>query len=290
MKILLINPPNSIDQKAAFTVNLFQPLGLAYIAATLEENNYQVKILDALAEGFDQERVQGERKIIGLSDSEIKKKIKKFEPNIVGISNLFSFQSDEAHRMSNLVKSVDSKITTVVGGSHPTIQPEDILKNKNVDYVIRGEGEYAMLELVRAIEGKKPVVSMKSLSYRDNKGRIFNNARSEPIKHLDNLPFPARHLLPMDKYFEAAKKGRVIDGLIACGKKRTSITTSRGCPFTCTFCSVHLTMTRSWRGRSPENVLSEIKEFVDMYGIQYFDILDDNFTLIPARAKKFVSL
>jgi len=290
MKILLINPPNSVDQKINFVVNVFQPLGLAYIAAVLEKNSYRVKILDSLAEGFDQERIIDGRRMVGLSYSAIKKSIKKFKPDIVGVSVPFSFQSQEAHRIIDLTKRVDSKIITVVGGTHPTIQPEEMLENKNVDYAIRGEGEYVMLNLVRAIEKGRSARSIKGLSFRDNKGKIINNLRDEPIKNLDELPFPARHLLPMGKYFEAAKKARVVDGLIAFGKNRTSIVTSRGCPFGCTFCSVNLTMTRLWRGRSPENVVSEIKDFIDRFGIQYFDILDDNFTLFPERTKKICRL
>lgn len=290
MKVILINPPNSVDQKISFTVNVFQPLGLAYIAAVLEKNHYQVKILDALAEGFDQEKVIGSRRIVGLSYSDIKKEIRRFQPDIVGIATPFSFQSLEAHKVADLVKQVNQQIITVTGGSHPTIQPEEMLKNKNVDYVIRGEGEYIMLDLIRAIEGKKSLRKIKSLSYRDNKGQIINNPRSEPIKDLDNLPFPARYLLPMEKYHQAAKKGRVTEGLIAYGKKRTSIVTSRGCPFNCTFCTVHLIMTRVWRARSPKNVLEELKECKNKYGIEYFDIIDDNFTLIPERAKEICRL
>lgn len=290
MKILLINPPHSVDQRINFTVNLFQPLGLAYIASVLEKNNYEVKILDALAEGFDKERIIDGRRMVGLSYAEIKRRIKKFNPDIVGVSTLFSFQSHEAHKMIDLVKKINPKIIILAGGPHATVQPEDMLGNKNLDYVVRGEGEYAMLDFVRAIEQKKTVKNIKSLSYREGYRGIINNPRSEPNIKLDELPFPARHLFPMEKYFEAAKKGRVVDGLIAYGKKRTSIITSRGCPFTCTFCSVHLTMTRMWRGRSPENVISEIKDFVNKYGIEYFDILDDNFTLIPDRAKKICQL
>jgi magnesium-protoporphyrin IX monomethyl ester (oxidative) cyclase len=290
MKILLINPPNSVEEKIDFTINVFQPLGLAYIAAVLEKNNYQVKILDAMAEGFDQERVQKGRRRIGLDYFQIKKEIKKFEPDIVGVSTLFSLQANETHNIIDLVKKIDRNIITVVGGSHPTIQPESMLKNKNVDYVIRGEGEYVILEFVRAIEKNQSVNDIRSLSYRSNNDEVINNPRREVIKDLDNLPFPARHLLPMGRYFEAAKKVRVTEGLAAYGKRWTGIITSRGCPFMCTFCSVHLTMTRFWRARSPENVVNEIKDFVEKYGIQYFDILDDNLTLIPERTKEICKL
>lgn len=290
MRVLLINPPNSLEVGTDFKINVFQPIGLAYVAAMLEKNKIKVKILDALAEGFDRERVINGRKMIGLSYEEIAKVIKDYKPDVVGVGAPFSFQAHEMHAVINLVKIINNKIITIAGGSHVTIQPEEVLANKNVDYIIRGEGEYAMLELVRALQKKEKLKNIGGLSYRDKKGKIINNSRNRPILKLDELPNPARNLLPMEKYLEAAKKAMVIEGLLMYGKRRTSIITSRGCPFTCTFCSVYLTMTRVWRGRSPENVLAEIEECINKFGVEYIDILDDNFTLDPERAKKICQL
>ena len=290
LRVLLINPQNSVPLKSNFTVNIFQPIGLAYVASILEKNNYPVEILDALALGFDKEKIVGNKKIIGLNYNEIRKKVVDYNPDVVGISCPFSFQSHEAHIVAKIVKKVNSNIIIFAGGAHATIQPEEILGDNNFDFVVRGEGEYTTVELLKAIEKHTSTKSIKNLSFRNNRGKIIHNIRGEPIMNLDNLPLPARHLLPMEKYFQAAKTGRVIEGMLSYGSRRTSIFTSRGCPFTCTFCSVHLTMTRTWRYRSPENVLSEIKECVTKYGIRYFDILDDNFTLDPNRAKQICRL
>lgn len=290
MKILLINPTNSVDIKSDFIVNIFQPIGLAYVAAMLEKHKYKVEILDALAQGFDNEKIIKNKRVIGLDYQTIKEKIIKFNPDIVGITTPFSFQSLEAHQMAKIVKSIDKKIIVVAGGTHATIQAEEILNDDNFDFVIRGEGEYSFLDFVKKIENKKSVKDIKGLSYKTKKGKIINNPKPCPIIELDKLPLPARHLLPMDKYFTAAKKGRVIEGLLAFGQKRTSLITSRGCPFTCTFCSVNLTMTRSWRCRSPQNIIKEIKSCIKNYDIKYFDILDDNFTLDSNRAKKICRL
>ena len=289
-KVLLINPPNSIPVDSDFVVNIFQPLGLAYIAASLEAHNIPVEIYDTLALGFDQERIVGDQKIIGLSYSEITKKIKKYQPNLIGIAIPFSFQSSQAYAIAKLVKKINPKIITLVGGTHATIKPSEILKDKNFDLLIQGEGEYTILEIIKAIQQKLPFDHIQNIGYRHKNNQIIINKRSLPISNLDNLPQPARHLLPMNKYFQAAKKGRVIESMLEFGAKRTSIFTSRGCPFTCTFCSVHLTMTRMWRPRSPQNVLAELKSCVKEYGIKYFDILDDNFTLDPNRAKEICRL
>ena len=289
-KVLLINPPNSIPQNSDFVINIFQPLGLAYVAAMLQKNNINVEILDALALGFDQEHRLGKKKLIGLNYQNIKQKIQASNPDIVGIGTPFSFQALEAHQVAKIVKEVNPRIIVVAGGSHATIQPEELLADKNFDYLVRGEGEYVMLDIVNKLKKGKKIDTLPGVSFSNKNGKITHNLRPPPIIKLDDLHFPARNLLPMDKYFEAAKTGRVIEGMLAFGQRRTGLFTSRGCPFFCTFCSVHLTMTRIWRGRSPEYVLAEIKECVQKYGIKYFDILDDNFTLDPIRAKKICRL
>lgn len=290
MKVLLINPTNSVGINSNFFVNLYQPLGMAYVASTLEKNKIKVKILDALAEGFETENIYGNKKVLGLSYDDIEKKVKQYKPQIIGISTPFSFQAAEAHQMARIAKKADPNIIVVAGGTHATIQPQEILNDKNFDYVIRGEGEYSFLEFVKAIGNRIPVRKLPGLSYINKKNELINNPKNPPILELDKLPLPARHLLPMKKYEQASKKGKVIEGLLSFGKNRTSIITSRGCPFTCTFCSVNQIMTRCWRGRSPKNVIKEIKSCVNKYHIKYFDILDDNFTLDPNRTKEICRL
>lgn len=290
IKVLFIHPPNSIPLNSNFVINIYQPLGLAYVAAMLQKHKIKTEILDALALGFDREHLLSNKKLIGLSYRDIEKKIRASNPDIVGIATPFSFQAQESHQIAKIVKNVNPHIITVAGGTHATIQPEELLSDHNIDFLIRGEGEYVMVNFVNNLIKGKNLHRLPGLSYLHKSGRIVHNPRPLPIQALDKLPFPARNLLPMDKYYQAAKTGRVIEGMLAFGQRRTSLITSRGCPFCCTFCSVHLTMTRTWRGRSPENILAEIKECVQKYGIKYFDILDDNFTLDPTRAKKICRL
>lgn len=290
MKILFINPPNSVLAKWNFPISVFQPLGISYIAALLEKKGYEVKILDALAEGFGAETVKNGIKRAGLSEEEIKKRIKEFNPDIVGIASLFTSQSGEAIRIARLAKEINPDIFTVAGGAHPTALPQHMLDSGSVDCVVAGEGEYTMLDLVLSLEKKQDWKKIKGIVFLDNGGKIVKNPRREPISDLDALPFPARHLLPMEKYFQAASLVKASRSISTFGKKWATIFTSRGCPFNCVFCTIHLVMTRTWRPRSPQNVILEMEYLVKKYDIKHFDIEDDNLTLNKERAKKIFDL
>jgi len=289
-RILLINPPNAVPKDWNFPIAVFQPLGLAYIAAVLEENEYTVSILDAIAEGWKKERVIDGMKFTGLSYEEIGDKIKKYSPEIVGISAPFTSQADCALKIANVVKNVDKDITTIIGGAHASVRPEDCLSNPNVDYVVIGEGEHTVLELVEKIQTNPDAVNnIKGIAYKNNAIVVKTPARPF-IEDLDSIPFPARHLLPMQSYFEAAKNVRSSRSISTFNKRWATVITSRGCPFGCIFCSIHTVMGRKWRARSPENVVDEIEHLVNEYRVQHLDIEDDNLTLDKKRAEKIFDL
>lgn len=288
MRVLLINPPNAVRVAWNFPITIFQPLGIAYIAAMLERHGYIVKILDALAEGWRNERIKDGILKVGLDDQDIKDALNDFRPDVVGISALFSSQALQAFNVAKLVKEYDKRIIVLMGGSHPTSQPEHTLANDNIDYIICGEGELAILKFLERVKDKKDISSVPGLAYR-NSGNIRKNP-AEYIKDLNNLPFPARHLLPMQKYFDAAKKVKASRSISTYGKRWATIFTSRGCPFKCIFCTISQTMGKNWRSRSPENVFSEIELLVKKYKIQHLDIEDDNLTLNKERAKAIFDL
>lgn len=290
MKVLLINPSNSVLAKWNFPLNIFQPLGLAYIAGVLEKAGFEVKILDALALGWKNERIIGQFKYVGLTEEEIKDEIRKYKPDVVGISFLFTSQAKEAEKVARAVKKVNKNIFIMAGGAHATTLPEYVLKSPFVDVVVLGEGEYTTLELVKKIKNKENWRQTLGIAFRDQFNVIRKTAARAPIENLDDLPLPARHLLPMGIYFEAAKKVKASRSISTFGKKWATIITSRGCPFGCTFCTIHLVMKRGWRPRSPENVVSEIEQLVKDYGIEHLDMEDDNFTLNKERAKKILDL
>ncbi|MCX8130832.1 MAG: B12-binding domain-containing radical SAM protein [Clostridia bacterium] len=283
-RVLLITPPaftfaDNID------INPVPPLGLAYIAAVLEKNGIEVKIVDSLIEGWDNRVVIHDNVIrVGLNFDEIKDIITEFSPDIVGVSNLFSKQSENAHAIHAKVKEIDKNIITVAGGAHPTVMPEKVLSDNNVDFVIMGEGEFVFIDLIREIEGQQRFDTLDGVGYHDA-GEIRINPKTSFIENLDEIPFPARHLLNMEKYY----------GLNAShGERRkrkfSPIITSRGCPANCTFCSAHKVWGKRYRYRSAENVVAEMKELKEKFGIEELMFEDDNLTLNPKRAEKIFDM
>jgi anaerobic magnesium-protoporphyrin IX monomethyl ester cyclase len=205
MKILLINPPQTFypgsEQPAG---NL--PIGLMYIAAVLQKTGYVVEILDAFM--FDCAfQNDGETINVGLPFDQIKQEIAQRKPDIVGISGPFTCQIGNAIKISNLVKQVDQRILTVVGGPHVTLMPKEFLEEvTNVDVAVVGEGEYAMLEICEAFEGKRQFSQILGIAYRQNGAVIINPTRPF-MQQLDDLPYPAYDLVDMELYISPKKIG-----------------------------------------------------------------------------------
>jgi anaerobic magnesium-protoporphyrin IX monomethyl ester cyclase len=283
-KVLLFIPP-AFTFKESFDVNPLPPLGLGYLGAVLENAGIEVKIVDCLIEGWNN-RAEVAKNIIrvGSSFDQIEEAIRDYGPDIVGVNNLFSKQRENAHKIYNLAKRVDKSIITVAGGAHPTVMPELVLADGNVDFVVLGEGDDTIISLVSFIEGKIGFCDLDGVGRREN-GKTEIMPKTKFIGDLDRLPFPARHLLNMKKYFglKASHGTR--------RKKRFSpIITSRGCPAKCTFCSAHKVWGRKFRQRSPENVIAEMKHIKEKYGIEEIMFEDDNATLNVKRAERLFDL
>ena len=248
MRILLINPP------AGFSYGILgisrPPLGLAYIAAVLPER-YDVRILDLNVEKVDY------------------KKFPYNEYDLVGIS-VDTARAPSAYRIAQAAKKKGVRV--VVGGPHVSFLDEEALGTGFIDYVVRNEGELAFLSLVEYLSGNAPLESLGGVSHLDG-NKIVRTKDLPYIKDLDSLPFPARHLLPMEKYREKMN-----------GRPMTTLTTSRGCPFNCEFCSASQFSGVKWRARSVENVIAEVELLYNKYGYRAISFVDDNFTLNPDRA------
>ncbi len=273
MDVLLVNP-SMIEgyQKIKNLSGVTPPIGLAYIASTLEKNGIGVKIIDVNA--------------LRLGEDELRNILESADFDIIGTSAFISTQN-AALSVLRLAKEVKS-CKTVIGGPHPTALPGEMLKRGFVDFVVRGEGEETFLELVDSIRNDRPLGNVMGVSYRKN-GKVHSNPDRPLIKNLDEMPFPAYHLLPMDKYrlstHHAIGHGRRINL-----RPFFIMFTSRGCPYRCTFCASHLTWKRRVRFRSPENVIEEIDFLVKNYNIRNIDFYDDTFTLDKRRTHRILDM
>jgi len=241
------------------------PLSLAYLAAVLEKEKKFVRVWDLCTDE--------------VSDEELTKFIKENRINLVGLTSttpvIFS-----VWRLAKIIKDFDKGIKIVLGGPHPSALPGESLKNDFIDFVIIGEGEKTLSELIFSLEKKSNFNKIPGLAYKDNGAIKFNPPR-KLITNLDEIPFPARHLFPFPQKYTSP--GQYY-------KYFADILTSRGCPFSCTFCANKAVFGKNFRARSPENILEEIIFLNKNYGIKEIHISDDNFTLDKERAKKICEL
>jgi len=259
MKVLLIAPNylkvySYVSEEATM---IAPPMGLAYIAGHLRANGVQVQVLDFAALRSNESM---ERKLIAESKADM--------VAMAATTNTVMLAYDLAKMSKEILP--DAKV--IVGGPHPTMEPKRTLEEcKQIDYCVISEAEETMLELTQGKADK----DILGISYREGNTVMVNPARPL-IQNLDTLAFPARDLLPLDKYWTP-------------GVRRypyAIMMTSRGCPYSCTFCSNFRTQGKQFRARSPENVLAEIDHLVKDHGIKEINIIDDNFTFLPKRVKE----
>ncbi len=274
----MILPPYTIP--AVMPKRVQPPLGIAYLGAYLEREGYQVELCDSLIEGFDHSEIVHDDFIrYGISDEGIKDKLRRFKPDVIGISCLFTIQALSAYNICKIAKELDPDIVTVMGGAHPSAMTDEVMKQGTVDFVIPGEGELTFHRLLQAVEKGEDFSNVPGIVF-NNEGQLVRTKPADFLSNLDLLPMPARHLLPMEEYF---KKDRP-HGTATRYKRSTPIITSRGCPAKCTFCSIHTVWGREFRGRSGQNVLDELRHLSERYQVKEIQIEDDNLTYSKPRA------
>jgi radical SAM superfamily enzyme YgiQ (UPF0313 family) len=262
MKILLVNPPrfneiignnpSIIEEERGYN----PPLGILYIASYIQKHTeHEISIIDSQVERLDYHS--------------LKLKIESEKPDLVGITAMTMTLVDVI-KTARIVKQVDNTIEVVLGGPHVNLFPNETIKIESVDYLVLGEGEEVFCDLVEAIKFSSELEKIPGIVFKKNSKIINTGARSH-IKNLDDLPFPARRLVPYKKYSSLLFKGKVV----------TTIFTSRGCPFLCSFCDrPHLG--RVFRARSAQNVVDELEACVQL-GINEFLFYDDTFTVNKKR-------
>ncbi len=279
MRVCLINPPR-IQPKAWGKPNVFPPIVMATVAAVLEKS-HSVSIIDAPTEGWENLLELDETKYrVGLSAETIAGRVADWKPDVVVLEIPFSGWSKTAFEVASIIKKVNKNITVVLFGLHPSSRPQECLQNTDVDFVVMGEPENTISELVDTLEqGKHDFDGIDGLGFRENGKSILTDKRAV-IEDLDSLPFPARHLLPMKIYNQAVKQNPLRGEI---HKPYTIVITSRGCPYNCVFCSNGIVWGKKWRPRSPKNVVDEIEQVVKNFGIKQIDFSDDNMTLDKQR-------
>ncbi|MDP4012380.1 MAG: radical SAM protein [Candidatus Nanoarchaeia archaeon] len=276
MKVALIHHPLKILNEIKEFFRISYPLGLMYLASSLEKEGHEVKIIDALGDGWQEQVVDGEFTRIGWSRDKIKKEIQEFNPDVAGVSAQFTSQAEAAHESIDIVKEIDKNIPVMLGGPHASGTAMSTIKDPNVDFIFTGEGELTAINLLKNL---KDPSNVKGLWYKGENGAIKTTGPAEVIQELDELPFPAYHLVNIQNYFDAGNKGMSSRRHAKGEGNWGTMFTTRGCPYTCNFCSIFNTMGRRWRKRSTNNVVDEIEFLYNKYGIRTIFFEDDNFTL-----------
>jgi radical SAM superfamily enzyme YgiQ (UPF0313 family) len=248
-RVLLVNPHET--EQSGFTN---PPLGLLYIAGTLLKAGFDVRVVDGCLEG----------------KTAITKAIDDFRPELVGITCLTPGRK-KALEVAQMAKAIDPSIMTIMGGVHPTIMYRQMLEQYLfVDYLVLGEGEQTFLEIA---SGNDPA-TINGLAYRKN-GVVVKTFLRKYIEDLDQIPFPAWHLIDISKY-PARGKG-IMRGIDLAKEPRISVIFSRGCTGHCDFCSTWW-IWRGWRHRSAKNMTDEIELLYNNYNIRHFCFADDTMT------------
>jgi anaerobic magnesium-protoporphyrin IX monomethyl ester cyclase len=258
MRVLLINPPYGAEERYGKDLGKFgplnEPLGLAYLAAKLEHEGCKVSILDAPAEG--------------LAVNGICKEIEGKGYDLIGVTMLTPMYA----RSVDVIRSIKNRfpeVVIVVGGPHPTILPKETLNEiKEIDFAVIGEGEITLHSLVNALEKGKSPDDIPGIAYRKG-GTVVINQPQEMITNLDDLPLPARHLLPMSAYHMTKSRSK--------SKHAYTVSVARGCPFNCAFCC--RIFGRKVRHHSVERIIEEIGILVDDYGAREINLEADTVTL-----------
>jgi anaerobic magnesium-protoporphyrin IX monomethyl ester cyclase len=259
MKIVLVNPPAPTAEVTKYLRIAAPPMGLAYLAAVLERDGHSVSIIDVEA--------------LSLGPSQLRAKLEEENPDLIGVTALTP-TIQTAMAVTRIGKEACPGAFTVMGGTHPSFLPLETLRDcRQLDAVCVGEGEGTMVELARTLERKGDLASVRGICYRTKDGAAKNPQRPL-IEDLDELPFPARHLLPMDRYTVLGKKFRM-----------AIVTSSRGCPFNCIYCSSSRIFGKKFRARSAKNTVDEIEHVVEKYGVRSIEFSDDMFTLLRKRVE-----
>ena len=265
MKITLINPSMNLKKLGRFA-GLLEPMpciGLAYIAAALEQHGEDVSVIDMFAEGF------GAEKVLSL--------VKEIQPDVVGMTVLTPSEP-VCSILTEMIRGVLPNVKIVWGAVHAEVFAKDIILERKADFVVHHDGEETICELMDALKsGETDFSSVDGLSWRATDGTPVTNKERRLLQDLDSLPYPAWHLFPYHKY-----------GLLPFAdfaKPVLTMTGSRGCPYRCDYCSLINTGGKVYRRRDPIKIVDEYEYLVDRYKVKQIGFVDPIFPLVKKDLK-----
>ena len=293
MNVLIVFPFSIIEWNNKYEEPRI-PLNITYLASAARKAGHQTQLLDLRLE--QQKRAMKMPESFDCDDVDLLTKCmtdKIIEHNIetVGINCLYSGLFPVVLHLAEEIKILNPNIIVVTGGIHPTIYAKEILNQYNdiIDYVIIGEGESSFARLLDSLSAndQSGIDAIDGLGYSKS-GTVTINPKNQFMSSLDELPFPAVDLLNISDYFTDTTSWHSPKGLPI--RTPVPIITSRSCPNMCNFCSMHFVHGKKIRYRSPENVVEEMKTYIDRYGLTYFNITDDNLTINKNRVIRLMNL
>ncbi len=263
MRVLLVDPPHEIFK---FFRGRMPAPSLTALSAYIE-NDFEVRVVDCTVQ---------ERPWAALEEA-----VREFRPQVVGITAISTSYIYDAMNASYLVKLVDPSVITVGGGVHMSLMPEETLeKCPSLDYIVMGEGEVTLMELLKAVEaGRGDFSGIAGLAYRED-GGVHIGERREFIPDLDTLPLPGYRHFPMDRYMMPSLGMATHNSIV--------LTTARGCEGICNYCSEARLWRSTWRPKSPAKVLDEMEMLYRDYNKYSFMFGDNSFNWRRERVDGFI--
>ena len=267
MKCTLIRCPQTFHAYVS-AAPAVPPIGLAYVAASLRRAGHDVEIIDTTGERIDRlvaiDR-SGRTLRRGLTDEEILDRIG--HADVIGFSLMFSQDWPVARSLIGKVRARHPETVLIAGGEHFTAEPRAALESTGLDYVLVGEGDRVVCDLMEHLAGRRPIEEIPGVYFRD-RNDIRASSRTARVRDLDALPWPAWDLVPLENYLANGHGWGVDRG------RNMPINATRGCPYQCTFCSSPSMWTTRWVARDPADVVAEIKHYIATYGASNFDFQD----------------
>lgn len=264
--ICLVRPP-AVESFRFVTTTIALPLGLAYIAAALEAAGRTVCVVDAVANAPSRKTRYYKGCLAGLPLVEIVERIPA-DAALIGITVVFTHEWPAVAKLVDLIKNRLPGVPVVLGGEHVTSMPEFSLATSKADFIVTGEGEETIVDLVDAIESGRPFAGVDGLGFREGDS-IAVNPRRRRRRSVDDIPYPAWHLFDLQAY----NKEHLVGGMDT-HRLTLPLLATRGCPYQCTFCSSANMWSQRWIPRDPVRVVDEIEHNVRTYGARSFPFQD----------------